>query len=87
MHLLPSLSSIYHILFLPHILSIMTKLETTKGGYYLWNYVPSIAAAVIFLLLFLGMTALISWRMFKTKTWFCLPFAIGGFCKLFFTHV
>lgn len=29
----------------------MTKLETTKGGYYLWNYVPSIAAAVIFLLL------------------------------------
>ncbi|KAG6368692.1 hypothetical protein INS49_002905 [Diaporthe citri] len=25
------------------------------------------------------MTALISWRMFKTKTWFCLPFAIGGF--------
>lgn len=63
-------------------LSIMTKLEPTKGGYYLWQYVPSIAAAVIFLLLFLGMTALISWRMYKTKTWFCLPFAIGGFCKL-----
>jgi len=60
----------------------MAKLEPYKGGYYLWQYVPSIAAAVIFLLLFLGMTALISWRMFKTKTWFCLPFAIGGFCKL-----
>ncbi|KAI7779838.1 RTA1 like protein [Diaporthe eres] len=57
----------------------MAKLEPYRGGYYLWNYVPSIAGAVIFLLLFLGMTALVSWRMFKTKTWFCLPFAIGGF--------
>lgn len=60
----------------------MAKLEPYKGGYYLWQYVPSIAAAVIFLLLFLGMTALVSWRMFKTRTWFCLPFALGGLCKL-----
>ncbi|KAJ4350568.1 hypothetical protein N0V95_004617 [Ascochyta clinopodiicola] len=59
----------------------MAVLEPYKDGYYLWNYVPSIAAAVIFILLFLAMTALISWRMFKTKTWFCVPFAIGGFCK------
>lgn len=59
----------------------MAVLEPYKGGYYLWNYVPSIAAAVIFILLFLVMTALVSWRMFKTKTWFCIPFAIGGFCK------
>ncbi|KAK2598472.1 hypothetical protein N8I77_011885 [Diaporthe amygdali] len=57
----------------------MAQLEPTKGGYYLWKYLPSVPAAVIFLLLFLGMTALISWRMYKTKTWFCLPFAIGGF--------
>ncbi|KAF9700059.1 hypothetical protein EKO04_001575 [Ascochyta lentis] len=56
----------------------MAILEPYKGGYYLWNYVPSIAAAVIFIILFLAMTALISWRMFKTKTWFCVPFAIGG---------
>ncbi|KAJ8110435.1 hypothetical protein OPT61_g6728 [Boeremia exigua] len=57
----------------------MAVLEPLPGGYYLWNYIPSIAAAVIFILLFLAMTALISWRMFKTKTWFCIPFAIGGF--------
>lgn len=87
MRLLHSLSSIYHISVLPNILPTMAKLEPYRGGYYLWNYVPSIAGAVIFLLLFLGMTALISWRMFKTKTWFCLPFAIGGLCKSFFTHV
>ncbi|PSN61798.1 RTA1 like protein [Corynespora cassiicola Philippines] len=56
----------------------MAVLEPTKGGYYLWNYLPSLAAAVIFILLFLVMTALIFWRMIKTKTWFCVPFAIGG---------
>lgn len=59
----------------------MAKLEPLKSGYYLWNYVPSIAAAVIFILLFFAMTALISWRMWKTKTWFNVPFAIGGFCE------
>ncbi|RAR15387.1 RTA1 like protein [Stemphylium lycopersici] len=52
--------------------------EPTKGGYYLWNYLPSVAAAVIFIILFLVMTGLISWRMYKTKTWFCVSFAIGG---------
>lgn len=59
----------------------MAKLEPTKGGYYLWNYVPSIAAAIIFILVFLVLTSLVSWRMYKTKTWFCIPFALGGFCK------
>lgn len=58
----------------------MAKLEPLRSGYYLWHYVPSIGAAVIFLLLFLALTALVSWRMYKTKTWFCVSFAIGGFC-------
>jgi hypothetical protein len=60
----------------------MAVLQTTKGGYYLWKYLPSVPAAVIFILLFLVMTGLIVWRMFRTKSWFCIPFAIGGFCKL-----
>jgi hypothetical protein len=64
----------------------MAVLEPLEGGYYLWKYVPSIAAAVILALIFLVMTGLISYRMFKTKTWFCIPFAIGGFCTLFSNH-
>jgi hypothetical protein len=59
----------------------MAVLEPHKGGYYLWNYLPSVPAAVIFILAFLVMTSLITWRMWKTKTWFCTAFAIGGFCK------
>ncbi|RYN71905.1 hypothetical protein AA0117_g9146 [Alternaria alternata] len=55
--------------------------EPTKGGYYLWNYLPSMAAAVIFILLFMVTTGLIWWRMFRTKTWFCTPFVVGGFLE------
>jgi hypothetical protein len=64
----------------------MAVLEPLIGGYYLWKYVPSIAAAIIFVLIFLVMTGLISYRMFRTKTWFCIPFAIGGLCTLHFNH-
>lgn len=73
----------YHIApSLPPHYSTMAVLEPTKGGYYLWKYVPSVAAAVLFILIFLVMTGLICYRMFRTKTWFCIPFAIGGFCTL-----
>ena len=49
-------------------------------GYKFWNYVPSIAAAVIFMLLFLVMTGLLSWKLFRTRTWFCIAFTLGGLC-------
>lgn len=59
----------------------MAQLQPYKGGYYLWLYVPSLAAAVIFLLCFLALTAAHCWRLWKTRAWFCIPFAVGGFCK------
>jgi hypothetical protein len=37
-------------------------------AYKFWNYVPSLAAAVIFLLVFLVLTGLHTWKMVKTKT-------------------
>ncbi|ESZ89894.1 hypothetical protein SBOR_9719 [Sclerotinia borealis F-4128] len=55
----------------------MPELLPYSGDYYLWNYVPSMAAAVIFIILFIATTGLNSWRMFKTKTWFCVPMALG----------
>lgn len=58
----------------------MAQLETYKG-YYLWRYVPSIEAAIIFMLLFLAPTLAIFWRIYKTRTWFCLAFALGGLCE------
>ncbi|KAF7916245.1 uncharacterized protein EAE98_010830 [Botrytis deweyae] len=64
----------------------MGKLLPIHGDYYLWLYVPNIAAASIFALLFAVMMILLSWRMYKTRSWFCGYFIAGclmefvGYC-------
>ncbi|CAG8060038.1 unnamed protein product [Penicillium olsonii] len=60
----------------------MAKLESLKSGYYVWQYVPSIVAAVIFLILFLAATSFHFWKIFRTKVRFTLPFAIGGIFEI-----
>jgi hypothetical protein len=55
-------------------------LEPYRGDYYLWYYVPSLGAAAVFLVLFGVLTIIHLYRLFKTRTWFCIPFAIGGIC-------
>ncbi|KAK3293856.1 RTA1 like protein-domain-containing protein [Chaetomium fimeti] len=59
----------------------MAKLEPFRGDYYLWKYLPSIPAAVVFLLLYICATLAFSWRIWRTKTWFCTAFAIGCLCQ------
>ncbi|GIK05410.1 hypothetical protein Aspvir_009519 [Aspergillus viridinutans] len=56
----------------------MAELQSYKG-YYLWHYVPSKAAAVIFALLFLAATLYHVWKIWRMKTYFCICFALGGF--------
>lgn len=46
-----------------------------------WLYDPSVPVAVIFLLLFLGLTLAHCWRIWQTKAKFCIAFAVGGVCK------
>ncbi|KAL2782936.1 hypothetical protein BJX66DRAFT_345398 [Aspergillus keveii] len=55
----------------------MTELQSYEG-YYLWNYVPSRVAAVIYILLSLGATAYHIAKIWKLKTYFCTCFTIGG---------
>lgn len=52
------------------------------SDFKLYRYVPSMAAAVIFALLFLIITAIHLYQMVRTKTWIFIPFTIGGLCKL-----
>lgn len=60
----------------------MAVLEPTKGTtFFLWKYIPSLAPSIAFAILYLLMTCLIGFRMYKTKTWFCSAFVIGGFSK------
>lgn len=53
-----------------------------KGGtYYLWHYVPSMPGAIIFIILFIAATAAHSYRMFRFRQWFYIPFILGCICK------
>jgi hypothetical protein len=57
----------------------MPELQKYLGKVYLWEYVPNLPAAIIFAGLFAILTAAHTWKMFRTKMWFCIPFVIGGF--------
>jgi hypothetical protein len=59
----------------------MPELEPYKGDYYLWQYVPSIGASVLFLILFVAATAFHFWKVWKTKSRFCIAFCVGGLCE------
>lgn len=48
----------------------------------LYDYAPSMAAAVIFVIVFTILTLYHTLRLFKTKSWFCTPFILGGLCML-----
>ena len=58
----------------------MPKLEAYKGVYYFWAYLPSLVAAIVFMILFLVIAILQFWRLRKLRTWFCVWFAIGCVC-------
>lgn len=59
----------------------MPELEKYLGEVYLWKYVPSFPAAIAFAILFLVLTIVHGWVMWRTRLWFCLPFFIGGICE------
>jgi hypothetical protein len=46
--------------------SNMAVLES-HNGYYLWKYLPSVPAAIIFLLLFITLISFHAWKMIKQK--------------------
>jgi uncharacterized protein YqhQ len=48
--------------------------------FVLYRYDPSMAAAVIFIILFLLVSVLHLYQMVRTRTWILTPFVIGGFC-------
>ena len=46
-----------------------------------YYYEPSMPAAIIFAVLFALATSLHFYQMLRTKTWFMIPFLVGGICK------
>ncbi|KYK60407.1 hypothetical protein DCS_01544 [Drechmeria coniospora] len=56
----------------------MAELKPYKGNYYLWEYVPSKPAGLVFAILYALATVVIVWRIVRTKTLFSIAFAVGG---------
>ncbi|CAH0027689.1 unnamed protein product [Clonostachys rhizophaga] len=56
--------------------------EPTMGGVYLWRYSPNVGAAALFLILFMATFLYTTWRIWRTRTLFCIAFAVGGFMEM-----
>lgn len=52
--------------------------KTSEDVFEFYRYSPSIAAAVIFIILFSTATALHIYELVRTRTWSFLPLALGG---------
>lgn len=46
-----------------------------------YDYTPSLAAAVVFLILFGSVTGYHVWLLLRNKTWFFIVFVLGGICQ------
>ncbi|KAJ4982673.1 RTA1 domain-containing protein [Stagonosporopsis vannaccii] len=47
-----------------------------------YEYVPSVAAAVVFVVLFIILAFYHLFRTFRTRTWFCIPFSVGAILEI-----
>lgn len=54
------------------------RVKTSEDVFEYYRYSPSIAAAVIFIVLFSSSTALHIYQLIRTRTWIFLPLALGG---------
>ncbi|KAH7092864.1 RTA1 like protein-domain-containing protein [Auriculariales sp. MPI-PUGE-AT-0066] len=59
-------------------MSANSTIPTAGHHLQLYHYDPSGAAAILFAALFLVSTLLNSYQMIRTKTWYLIPFIIGG---------
>jgi hypothetical protein len=53
----------------------------SNTAFVFYHYQPSMAAAALFVALFGIVTVAHVYQMFRSRTWFMIPFVIGGFCK------
>ncbi|OAL56227.1 RTA1 like protein [Pyrenochaeta sp. DS3sAY3a] len=52
--------------------------DSDKPKYVLWPYTPSIAGGIVAAIVFFILTGIHIFRLVKNRTWFCIPFVIGG---------
>lgn len=55
-----------------------TSADDAWAGFEMWYYDPSVPAAVIFAIIFIALTSYHAYLLFRRRTWFCIPFLVGG---------
>lgn len=55
--------------------------SSVLNGFEYYHYLPSMGAAVLFIVLFGLVTSLHLFLMIRSRTWFMIPFVIGGICE------
>lgn len=63
--------------------TLMADTESTSEvvDFELYRYEPSMILAVVFIVLFLTVTALHTYQLIRTKSWSLIPLVIGGHSK------
>ena len=56
--------------------------DNDLSDFQYYHYKPSLVAAVIFIVLFAATTLLHTYQMARTRTWFFIPFVLGGCFEL-----
>lgn len=54
--------------------------DTVSNRFKYYRYDPSMAAAIIFIVLFFATTMLHLYQLVRTKTWIIIPLLVGGIC-------
>lgn len=73
--------TVYSFVALPDTYTTHTmSSSSTHGGWKAYEYYPSMAAAVIFIILFVAVTFLHTYHLIRTRTWFFIPLVLGGYC-------
>ena len=52
----------------------------------IWPYTPSAAGGAIGCIVFALLTGFHAYRLFRNRTWFCIPFVIGGLVSNLIAH-
>ncbi|KAL2828575.1 RTA1 domain protein [Aspergillus pseudoustus] len=60
---------------------LVTK-DSADVGFAFYRYDPSMGAAVLFIFLFISTTGYHIIQMFRSRTWFFVPFVIGGIFEI-----
>ncbi|KAK1070481.1 hypothetical protein LTR12_008744 [Friedmanniomyces endolithicus] len=68
---------------------LVTRDESSSvlNGFEYYHYLPSMGAAVLFIVLFGLVTSLHMFQMIRSRTWFMIPFVIGGICPYIIQNI